>query len=315
MSQSSSASPVKSSIKIAVIGDVHDLWQPIEDRQALHSLGADLVLFVGDFGNEAIEIVKAIADLDLPKAAILGNHDAWYSATDPYSKTPPKHQCPYDRTKEDRVQQQLDLLGKCHVGYSWLDFPEFNLSVVGARPFSWGGSKWKKKFFYRDRFNINSFAESTQRIKQAIASTDHETIIFLGHNGPAGLGTEEYSICGKDWKPIGGDYGDPDFAEAIAYSYQLSKTVPLVTFGHMHHHLRHTSSRNRDAIATNAMGTFFVNSALTPRIIQTHSGFHRNFSLVNLEHGQVTQISIVWLNQSHQIVHESILFKTCKLFA
>ena len=171
-------------------------------------------------------------------------------------------------------------------------------------------SPWKKKFFYRDRFNGNSFAESTERINQAIASTAHETIIFLGHNGPTGLGTEEHSICGKDWKPIGGDYGDPDFAEAIAYSYQLAKTVPLVTFGHMHHHLRHTSSRNREAIATNDMGTLFVNAALTPRIIQIEGIVHRNFSIVNLEHGQVTKVAIVWLNQAHQIIHESILFKS-----
>jgi hypothetical protein len=31
----------------------------------------------GDFGNEAISLVADIAGLDLPKAAILGNHDAW----------------------------------------------------------------------------------------------------------------------------------------------------------------------------------------------------------------------------------------------
>ncbi len=32
----------KSIIKIAVVGDVHDLWQPIEDQLALQSLGVDL---------------------------------------------------------------------------------------------------------------------------------------------------------------------------------------------------------------------------------------------------------------------------------
>ena len=169
----------KSSIKIAVVGDVHDLWQPIEDQLALHILNVDLVLFVGDFGNESIEIVKAIANLNLPKAIILGNHDAWYSSTDPYSKLHPKKQCPYDRIKEDRVQQQLDVLGKCHVGYCWLDFPELNLSVVGSRPFSWGGSKWKKSFFYRDRFQVNHFTDSTNRIIQSVGNAKHENIIFL----------------------------------------------------------------------------------------------------------------------------------------
>ena len=70
----------KKAIKIAVVGDVHDRWEP-EDERALKYLGVDLVLFVGDFGNEAVELVRAIAALDLPKAAILGNHDAWYTAT------------------------------------------------------------------------------------------------------------------------------------------------------------------------------------------------------------------------------------------
>lgn len=51
------------------------------DAAALYHLGVDLALFVGDFGNEAVALVQQIADLDLPKAVILGNHDAWYSAT------------------------------------------------------------------------------------------------------------------------------------------------------------------------------------------------------------------------------------------
>ena len=93
---------VNLSIKIAVVGDVHDLWQPVEDRLALQSLGIDLVLFVGDFGNESVEVVRAIANLDMPKAVILGNHDAWYSTSDS-NKNSKKNECPYDRTKEDRV--------------------------------------------------------------------------------------------------------------------------------------------------------------------------------------------------------------------
>ncbi|PZO40541.1 MAG: TIGR04168 family protein [Pseudanabaena frigida] len=299
----------KSSIKIAVVGDVHDLWQPVEDRLALQSLEVDLVLFVGDFGNESVEVVRAIADIDLPKAVILGNHDAYYSDSDPNSKNQKKKKCPYDRDKEDRVQQQLDILGKLHVGYSWLDFPNLNLSVVGSRPFSWGGSKWKKESFYRDRFNIHNFEESTHRITSAVASTAHENIIFLGHSGPFGLGADEYSICGKDWKPIGGDYGDPDFADAISKSYLMDKTIPLVVFGHMHHHLRHNPSRSREAIATNSMGTIYFNSAITPRIIKTDEGLHRNFAIVTLESGKVNQISLVWLNSSFNVIRENILFE------
>ena len=69
------------STRIAVVGDIHDQWEA-DDGIALQQLGVDLVLVVGDFGNESVEVGRAISALDIPKAAILGNHDAWYTATD-----------------------------------------------------------------------------------------------------------------------------------------------------------------------------------------------------------------------------------------
>ena len=86
------------SLKIAVIGDIHDQWEEV-DNLALEALTVDLALFVGDFGNESVEVVRRIASLNLPKAAIMGNHDAWYSASSWGRK-----QCPYDQEKENRVQ-------------------------------------------------------------------------------------------------------------------------------------------------------------------------------------------------------------------
>lgn len=63
------------SVKIAVVGDVHNQWEAA-DREAIAHLGVDLVLFVGDFGNEAVPVVQQVAALETPKAVILGNHDA-----------------------------------------------------------------------------------------------------------------------------------------------------------------------------------------------------------------------------------------------
>ncbi|WP_234991328.1 metallophosphoesterase [Synechococcus sp. 7002] len=128
------------SLTIAVVGDVHDQWDAVGDRQALEILGVDLVLFVGDFGNEAVKLVQQVAALPFPKAVILGNHDAWYTASDWGRK-----KAPYDHATEDRVQAQLEILGATHVGYGHLDLPEFQLSVVGARPFSWGVRSGKMK--------------------------------------------------------------------------------------------------------------------------------------------------------------------------
>jgi uncharacterized protein (TIGR04168 family) len=296
-------------IRIAAIGDVHDLWES-EDEAALEYLGVDLALFVGDFGNESVEIVRQIANLNIPKATIMGNHDAWYNATDwGISK------CPYDRAKEDRVQEQLDLLGDAHIGFGKLDFPDLNLSVVGTRPFSWGGSSWKNNRFYRERFGVQSFEESVERIVGAAEATQHDTVLFIGHNGPLGLGDRAEDPCGRDWQPLGGDHGDPDFADAIEKTRQLGKTVPFATFGHMHHTLRHTKEQLRRAVHVDDAGTVYLNAASVPRIIDRNGDRWRNFSIVTLEEGIVSQASLLWLNQDFEIVSEHLLYSAPEVVA
>ncbi|WP_300638529.1 TIGR04168 family protein [Mastigocoleus sp. MO_188.B34] len=290
-------------IKIAVVGDIHDQWEE-EDGIALKELGVDLVLFVGDFGNEAVEIVKAIGELNIPKAAVMGNHDAWYTATEWGRK-----KCPYDRTKEDRVQQQLDLLGEAHVGYGKLDFPDFNLTVVGGRPFTWGGSQWRFTEICQNRYGVSSLEQSTERIISSVDNAACETIIFLGHNGPSGLGDRPEDPCGKDWHPIGGDYGDPDLAEAISQTITRGKHIPLVTFGHMHHTLRHTKKEPRKRVFKSPEGIVYLNAASVPRIVEDRAQKLRNFSIVILDNGSVCQASLVWVGRDNSIQSEEILYQ------
>jgi uncharacterized protein (TIGR04168 family) len=291
------------SIKIAVVGDVHHQWEP-EDGEALKHLGVDLVLFVGDFGNESVEVVRAIAELDIPKAAVFGNHDAWYTATD-WGRS----QCPYDRTQEDWVKQQLDLMGEAHVGYGKRDFPELDITVVGSRPFTWGGSEWKYADFYRDWFGVESFEESARLIAGAAADADCENVIFLGHTGPTGLGEAPEDPCGRDWKPLGGDWGDPDFAEAIDRTRSKGKHIPLVTFGHMHHKLRHTKKELRKSLSVSAEGTVYLNAANVPRIIDRERSKLRNFSIVLLESGVVSEVSLIWVADDFAVTLEQILYR------
>ncbi|VAI83486.1 unnamed protein product [Triticum turgidum subsp. durum] len=85
-------------VRLAVVGDVHDDWILDEDTKALHFLQPDLVLFTGDYGNENVQLVKSISDLQFPKAAILGNHDCWRT-----------HQ--FSEKKVDRVRLQLARYG------------------------------------------------------------------------------------------------------------------------------------------------------------------------------------------------------------
>ena len=302
--ESARPSETSTTITIAVIGDVHDQWD-MEEEGILQALGVDLVLFVGDFGNEAVDIVRQVSALRLPKAVILGNHDVWYTAT-PWGRS----KCPYDRQQEDWVQQQLDLLGESHVGYRYLDFPDFDLTVVGSRPFTWEGSQWKYKRFYRDRCNVKNFRESTERIMASVEAAAHNTIIFLGHCGPYGLGDRPEDPCGKDWGrgSIGGDYGDPDFTDAIAHTQIMGKNVPLVAFGHMHHGLRHRTDCERVKSIINEDKTLYLNAASVPRIKEAEGSKFYNISLVFLENGAVTKAKALWVNEHMDIHQEDILY-------
>ncbi|MDY6937818.1 MAG: TIGR04168 family protein [Cyanobacteriota bacterium] len=297
---SSPENPRERPIQIAVVGDVHDRWDET-DASALKNLGVDLVLFVGDFGNESVSVVRTISQLDLPKATIFGNHDAWYTAT-PWGRK----RCPYQRPQEDWLQEQLDLLEDVRVGYRALDFPELQLSVVGSRPFSWGGSTWKRyRDFYREWFGVTDLEDSIERIVSAAKDATYDRIIFLGHNGPTGLGDLPEDPCGKDWEPIGGDHGDPDFEAAITRVREIGKTIPLVTFGHMHHNLRHTKTQQRRTIDIDR-GTIYLNSARVPRTAK--DGKWRSFTLVSMTDTTISQISLAWVDASGRIADEKILY-------
>ena len=298
---------IKQQLLIAVIGDVHDRWGE-KDNLALEALNVDLALFVGDFGNEAIDIVEKIASLNLPKAVVLGNHDAWYTAS-PWGRK----RAPYNQEKEDRVQKQLDLLGDVHVGYGKLDFPQYNLSVVGGRPFSWGGSDWKNKDFYRDRFGVRSFAESTIKIASVAQDTLCDNLIMVAHNGPTGLGEHPEDICGRDWGELWGDHGDPDLEDAIAKIISYGKSIPLVTFGHMHHSLRHREDRLRTIVKTSDVGTVYLNAASVPRIKTVKGQKVRNFSLVKMQNGIVKSADLVWLDENYDAAIKQSLYQASSI--
>ncbi|KAG0470813.1 hypothetical protein HPP92_017513 [Vanilla planifolia] len=173
------------SVRIVVIGDVHDDWNLEEDSKALEVLQPNLVLFTGDFGNENIEIVRSISNLNILKAAILGNHDCWRTFT-------------FQQKMVTNVQLQLDCLGEQHIGYSCLDFPLLKLSVVGGRPFSCGGNTLFRAKLLSQRYGVKSMKESKRKICEAASGT-HEGhfLVFLAHNGPSGLGSKWMTFVGR----------------------------------------------------------------------------------------------------------------------
>ncbi|KAI3446788.1 hypothetical protein Pfo_003453 [Paulownia fortunei] len=246
--------PMATSVRIAIVGDVHDDWSLEEDTKALQLLKPDLVLFTGDFGNENVDLVGSISNLDFAKAIILGNHDAWNTEK-------------FSAREKDAVQLQLESLGDEHVGYRRMDFPNLKLSIVGGRPFSCGGEHVFRKKLLIARYGVHDMDGSAKRIYEAAFRTpaDH-SVIFLAHNGPTGLGSNVDDICGKSWVFGGGDHGDPDLAHAISQLKENTNlSIKLVVFGHMHKELAYGNGL-RKMIVVGDDDTIYLNGAIVPRV-------------------------------------------------
>ncbi|KAI3775378.1 hypothetical protein L1987_49951 [Smallanthus sonchifolius] len=296
-----------SSVRIVVVGDVHDDWDLQEDSKALNLLRPDLVLFTGDFGNENVELVRSIAALKVAKAAILGNHDAWNT------------QKFYEKGK-DAVQLQLESFGEEHLGYQRLDFHPLKLSVIGGRPFSCGGERLFRKQLLAKRYGVHNMNDSAKRISDAALGTPmNHSIILLAHNGPTGLGSNMNDICGRDWVRGGGDHGDPDLALAISQLKGNTKySVPLVVFGHMHKELAFGNGPRKMIVVGND-NTIYLNGAIVPRVkifcddplTQNPKRTLRAFTLIDSKEGKVEKIAETWVSvngDSTSVEEEHILF-------
>ncbi|KAJ3695554.1 hypothetical protein LUZ60_000931 [Juncus effusus] len=319
--QLSRAHMAGSTVRIAVVGDVHDDWELEEDSKALHFLQPDLVLFTGDYGNENVELVRRISDLKMPKAAILGNHDCWHT-----------HQ--FSEKKLDRVQLQLQCLGQEHVGYKRLDFDNLKLSVLGGRPFSCGGDRLYRPRLLSKRYGVNDMEESAKKIyESAVGTPDENFVILLAHNGPTGLGSKVSDICGRDWVLEGGDHGDPDLAQAISDIQSNTEIrIPLVVFGHMHKRLAYgKGTRNMISFGENQI--IYLNGAVVPRVkyVQKENcatsssstdepngskesvkGTLRGFTIVDMCEGKVRKIAEIWIltcGDRVEVDHEIVLYE------
>ncbi|KAI4379346.1 hypothetical protein MLD38_005658 [Melastoma candidum] len=309
------------SVRIAVVGDVHDQWDLEADTKALQFLKPDLVLFTGDFGNENVDVVRNVAKLEFAKAAILGNHDSWHTQQ-------------FSSKRKDNVQLQLEFLGEEHVAYRRLDFPLLKLSVVGGRPFSWGGDQLFRKKLLSTRFGVDDMDQSSRRIRNAaLGAPEDHLIIFLAHNGPTGLGSKNDDICGKDWVSEGsGDNGDPDLADALSELKNGTELqMPLVVFGHMHKWLAFGKGQ-RKMIVLGDDGMIYLNGAIVPRVrpltcdpnnsqsttdgrspgdAPDLAGTARAFTVVEISDKRVVKIAETWVSvhgETTKLEEEQVLF-------
>ena len=131
--------------------------------------------------------------------------------------------------------------------------------VVGARPCSAGGGFLSQAV--QAVFGPVTEQESADRIVSAAAQAPSIGRSVLAHSGPAGLGSDANSPCGRDWKQPHIDWGDRDLAFALD-RMQKQRRADLVVFGHMPSAER---ASRADDVSPRSQGTCYVNAACVPR--------------------------------------------------
>ena len=266
---------------MTVVGDVHRWWRSA-DSTYLERTRPDLSLFVGDLGDEDVEIARLVAALPVPKAIILGNHDAWQSFG--------RKAC------TEKLREVLSLLGDDHIAYAVREVPRAGVSVIGARPFSWGGQSLRSPELYDEIYGIHTMKQSAAAIVDAARHAQHRDLVILAHNGPLGLGGETTDIFGKDFGKPGGDWGDRDLALAIQRIEGSGLRVRAVIAGHMHHRLVHPRGAERTRFVRRG-DTLFMNAAYVPRVQKAENGDELSYFLrTQWRAGDCTSVEEVWVD-------------------
>ena len=280
--------PQQDDIRIAIVGDLHTYWDDVDLIQFADS-HYDLLFFTGDLGGgtagSSLQVAKRISRLRSPTLVMPGNNDTHDIAA---------------LGSEFALQNGLAMLSQLErigsldhellslVGYSnhRLTSRSQDVTLIAARPHSMGGQLLSFPERLLEAYGIENLDQSIERLKQLIDACQTEHIVFLGHNGPYGLGDNPDDIWGCDFKTDGGDWGDPDLAAAIAYAKAQGKQVLAVIAGHMHLHTKCGRQRpwlfEKDHVK-------YINAARVPRIFsQQQATFRHHIELVLSEH----QVSI-----------------------
>ena len=268
-------------IKIAAIGDVHHRWDAV-DVAWFNDSDYDLILFVGDLGGYThrggLAVARSISALQKPTLVIPGNHDGVH-ALQLLGEIAPRAK-PLRRTFGHRQTRRCVALDRCLgpvtlAGYSHhaFTFGGRPLNVIAARPHTMGGPRIAFKNYMRKRFNVSTLQDSVARLTALVDRCDDAPIVFLAHNGPAGLGDTGADIWGADFNPKLGDWGDPDLTDAVAYARNSGRTVLAVVAGHMH---LTTKKGKRRPWHLERDGVHYVNSARVPRHRQRDEGMVRH---------------------------------------
>ncbi len=272
--------------RIVFIGDVHGSWTETDSR-FLEDGDQDLAVFLGDLGDEDVGIVQRISEIDAELLVMLGNHDAWESFT--------------QRKPTPALNEMLELLGEDHVAFSSRELPAAGLTLIGARPFSWGGRDIRSPELYQQLYGISSHEESAARIASVAAQSAHDDILIVAHNGPLGLGDHPSDIWGRDFGRPGGDWGDRDLRLAIDRIVGEGKRVRGLAAGHMHDRLLFPRGMLRKRFVRKE-GIDFINTAVVPRI-QADPEWGQLHHVVSTDwrDGRLVDLEEVWFDNGGRV--------------
>ncbi|MEQ9364889.1 MAG: metallophosphoesterase [Leptospirales bacterium] len=281
---------------IAIIGDIHKAWDGF-DIDYFNQSACDAILILGDLPGRSHRGVNGVAErlarLKKPAYFMPGNHDGvtlgqFMGELRQNQKWIEKY-APRQAPLCESLEAALGAI--VYTGYSRhvLEFGDERINLIAGRPHSMGGPTLAFAPYLSERFGVATLADSAARLRALFDECDGP-IIFFSHNGPAGLGAERDSIWGCDFMPEGGDFGDPDLAEALSYARSKNKTVLAVIAGHMHHHLR--GGGERRWFLRDEHGTAIVNAARVPRILKLKGERRHHHIALQIEGGsaRITEI-------------------------
>ncbi len=243
-------------MRIAVIGDVHQVWGP-RDNAFFGASDYAAVLFVGDLPGYAHQGLLAtaarIAGVGKPAVMMLGNHDG-PSLLQVWLEGVRLAGAGWEKGLDASVEALRLALGPVTLGgYSHHRFGD--VSVVLGRPHAMDGRTFPFHERIARRYGVSSMAQSAARLCALVDEATPGPLILMGHNGPKGLGSVPTAPFALG--PV--DLGDPDLAEAALYARKTRSGPIVVVAGHVHRHPM------RAAIVTQD-GLTYVNAAVVPRV-------------------------------------------------
>lgn len=242
-------------VEIAVLGDLHGCFSLAEDLPLLapHALR----LCTGDLApnggasrfDEALRQARDLRECGVH--VILGNHDG----PTPFT----------GRSFPKSYVKLADELGEWHVALRRVERPDLGVTLVGARPLTFGGGEANDKLrrYAAPGHEEWRHAEWADAIATLLEQAEQPRVVVLAHDGPTGLGARRTDIYGCDFMPEEGDWGDADLRMALDRARERGVPVVAVVAGHMHHALQGGGERTR---AVREGAVLHLNAALVPRV-------------------------------------------------